>query len=168
MKRILPILLIGWGILLVLGPVGWLYFDGLVNHPAAVPLPDQVANLQMTEYITGARAAAQFENLHNKQFPLTSGAIGIYGDTQITLWVAGAPLNLLAARMVEAMEDKISQGNSPFSPIDQYADGNRTIYELEGMGQKHFYFQSNNLVIWLAADPSIADEALKQTLEAYP
>ena len=41
-------------------------------------------------------------------------------------------------------------------------------YALDGMGQKHFYFQSKNLIIWLAAEPSIADEALKQILEDYP
>lgn len=154
--------------MLIVGPAGWLYFNNLLNHPAAVPLPDWVANLQMTDYITGSDAAVQFVNLHNKQFPLTSGAIGIYGDHEITLWVAGTPLNIMAARMVGGMQEKIEQGNSPFTPIDQFTDGNRTIYELEGMGQRHYYFQSQNLVIWLAADPSIADEALKQTLEAYP
>ena len=103
MKRIFPIGIIGLGILLIFGTLSWLYFDNLVNHPVAVPLPDQIAGLQMTDYTTGAQAAAQFENLHNKRIPLTSGAIGIYGDSEITLWAAGAPLNFMAARMVNAM-----------------------------------------------------------------
>jgi len=168
MRRILPALLVGIGTLLIAVPTGWLYFSSLVDHPAAVPLPDQIAGLQMTDYTTGAQAAAQFEDLHNKQFPLTSGAIGIYGDHEITLWAAGTPLNFMTARMVNAMEEKIAKRNSPFTPLEQLAQGPRTIYVLEGMGQKHFYFQSKNLIIWLAADPSIADEALEQTLEAYP
>lgn len=168
MKRILPVLLIGLGVLLVLGPIGWLYFEGLVSHPATIPLPDEIAGLQINDHKSGARAAAEFEKLHGKQFPLTSGAIGIYGDNQITLWVAGTPFDFMAAAMVAAMRDKISEGNSPFTPLEENRDGGRTIYALEGMGQKHFYFQSKNLIIWLAADPSIADEALQQTLEAYP
>ena len=135
MKRIFPIGLIGLGILLIFGTLGWLYFDNLVNHPVAVPLPDQIAGLQMTDYTTGAQAAAQFENLHNKRIPLTSGAIGIYGDSEITLWAAGAPLNFMAARMVNAMEEKIAKGNSPFTPLEQFTEGARTIYVLEGMGQ---------------------------------
>jgi hypothetical protein len=36
------------------------------------------------------------------------------------------------------------------------------------MGQKHYYFRSKNMVIWLAVDPSIAAEALEQILEVYP
>ena len=168
MRRILPTLLVGIGILLLVGPTGWLYFSSLVNHPAAVPLPDQIAGLQMTDYTTGAQAATQFEDLHNKQFPLTSGAIGIYGDHEITLWAAGAPLNFMATRMVDAMQEKIANGNSPFTPLEQFTQGSRTIYVLEGMGQIHYYFQSKNLIIWLAADPSTADEALEQILEAYP
>lgn len=168
MRRILPTLLVGIGTLLIAVPTGWLYFSSLVNHPAAVPLPDQIAGQQMTNYTTGAQAATQFEDLHNKQFPLTSGAIGIYGNHEITLWAAGTPLNFMAARMVNTMEEKIAKGNSPFTPLEQFVQGPRTIYVLEGMGQIHYYFQSKNLVIWLSANPSIADQALEQILEVYP
>src|SRR3970040_2368769 len=168
MRRILPALLVGIGTLLIAVPTGWLYFSSLVNHPAAVHFPDQIAGLQMTDYTTGAQAATQFEDLHNKQFPLTSGAIGIYGDHEITLWESGAPLNIMATRMADAMQEKIANGNSPFTPLEQFTQGSRTIYDLEGMGQIHYYFQSKNLIIWLAAEPSTAEEALEQILEAYP
>ncbi|NOH02637.1 MAG: hypothetical protein HND47_12105 [Chloroflexi bacterium] len=168
MKRILPLFLIGLGILLILGPAGWLYFDGLISRPAAVSLPDEIAGLQITVRRTGAQAAAEFEQLHGKQFPLTSGAIGIYGDNQITVWAAGAPLNFMASQMVDAMREKIAKGNSPFTPMSEFNDNNRIVYVLEGMGQRHYYFQSQNLVIWLAADPAVAETAIQQTLEAFP
>jgi len=35
------------------------------------------------------------------------------------------------------------------------------------MGQKHYYFRAENLVIWLAVDPAYADDALQQILEVY-
>ncbi len=168
MKRFFSIGLIALGMALLFGVLGWASFDNLVSQPASVPLPERVAGLPRTGYQTGAEAAVAFEKLHGKQFPLTSGAIGYYGDQQITLWAAGAPLNFIAARMIEAMREKIAEGNSPFTPMSEINNGSRTVYVLEGMGQKHFYFQSENLVIWLAADPSIADEALEQILEAYP
>jgi hypothetical protein len=44
----------------------------------------------------------------------------------------------------------------------------RTLYELTGMGQRHYYFQSNNLVVWLAADDPIAETALAGALNFYP
>lgn len=156
------------GTLFVVAALGWAYFEKTIGNPAPLALPEQLAGLPLSSQMTGPQAVADFSNLHGKQFPLTSGAVGIYGDHQATLWVAGAPLNLMAARMVTAMRDKIAEGNSPFTPRGEYQDNQRTIYILEGMGQKHFYFQSQNLVIWLAADADIADAALQQLKEIYP
>ena len=168
MKRFISIGLIAAGILLIAGVVAWSYFWNLTTQPGEVSLPDSIAGLQMTNYMTGDQAVAEFEDLHGKQFPVTSGSIGIYGNHQLTLWAAGASSSSMASDMVAAMEEKIAQGNSPFTPLEQLNQGDRTIYVLEGMGQKHYYFQSKNLVIWLAVSPALADQALKQTLEVYP
>jgi len=168
MKRIVPFVLIGIGIALFFGSGGWFDIKNKIAHPAAVVLPDQLAGLEMTVYKTGAQAAADFEDLHDQQFPLTSGAIGIYGDHKIIVWAAGAPLNFMAASMVVAMREKILQGGSSFTPVDEFDKEGRTVYVLEGMGQTHYYFRSNNLVIWLAAEPALADVAINQILEDYP
>jgi len=168
MRRIFPMIFITLGAALFLGAAGWFYLDNLVKHPAALTLPERIAGLSLTDRLTGAEAAENFINLQHQRFPITSGAIGFYGSNQATLWAAGAPFNFMAASMVNSMRDKISEGNSPFTPTNEYRFGGRTVYELEGMDQKHFYFQSNNLIVWLAADPAIADQALEQTLEAYP
>lgn len=168
MRRIIPIVWIGIGTLLILAAGGWLYLDRLISHPAAAPLPEQIAGLPMSMKMTGAQATEEFDMLHNQHFPLTSGAVGIYGDKKAALWVGGALFKFNAANMVTAMRDKISEGRSPFTPIGEFKDGGRMIYTLEGMGQKHYYFQSQNFVIWLAVDPAIADIAIKQILEAYP
>jgi len=160
MRRFISIRLIATGILLIAGVMTWLYVGNLTSQPAEVSLPDSIAGLHITNLTTGAQAAVEFKNLHGKQFPITSGAIGVYGNREITLWAAGAPLDFIASRMVEAMREKITEGNSPFTPIEQFNEGKRTIYVLEGMGQKHFYFQSKNLIIWLAVDPALADIAI--------
>lgn len=168
MKRFVSIILIGIGLLLFFAAGAWIYFNNLISHPTAISLPDQIAGLRIVDYKAGAQAVTDFTNLHGKQFPIATSAIGVYGDDQITVWAAGAPFDFIASRMVDAMREGIAEGNSPFTPIEQFDQGKRTIYALEGMGQKHFYFQSENLIIWLAAEPSIADEALQQILEAYP
>lgn len=168
MKRFFSLGLITVGILLLSGVVAWSYFGNLTKQPGEVSLPDSIAGIKITNITTGDQAVAEFENLHGKQFPVTSGAIGVYGNREITLWAAGAPSEAIALEMTNAMQEKISKGNSPFTPIEQFDQGNRTIYVLEGMGQKHYYFQSKNLVIWLAVGPALADQALQQTLEVYP
>ena len=168
MKRIISITLTGIGVLFFLAVGAWIYFNNLITHPTAISLPGQVAGLRLNEYQIGARAAPEIVKLHGKEFPIASGAIGIFGDNQITVWAAGAPLNSIASRMVETMQTEIVQGRSPFTPVAQFNQGNRIVYVLEGRGQRHYYFQSKNRVIWLAVDAAIADDAIQQILEAFP
>jgi hypothetical protein len=167
MKRIFPLVLITLGLLLSVAALGQLYLNNRAISPASTDLPKELTGLNLTQTQTGSKAISEFADLHGKEFPVVSGAIGIYGDRKITLWVAGAESESIAVEMTNAMQSKIAQGNSPFTPVDEIKDRSRTIYVLEGMGQKHFYFQSNNLVIWLAVDPAIADDALQQILEVY-
>jgi hypothetical protein len=168
MKRILPLGLITLGFLLSIGTLSQWYLNGRVNSPATIDLPKEVAGLRMTESTSGDRAISEFTSLHGKEFPINSGAVGIYGNREITLWVAGAPSESIASEMTNAMQERIAEGNSPFTPVSEIRDHNRKVYALEGMGQKHYYFQSKNLVIWLAVDPALSEEALQQTLEVYP
>ena len=168
MKRIFPMALIFLGGLFSVGAFGLLYVENRVEASTVRTLPDQLAGLRRTDYRTGDQAVREFENLHGKQFPLTAGAIGVYGNDQITVWVADTASDSVATQMVEAMRSKIAEGNSPFKPSDQIIDHDRVVYVLEGMGQRHYYFQSKNSVIWLAADSALAETALQQTLEAYP
>ena len=168
MKRIFPPALITFGILLSIGAFSQLYLNSRVRSWTALDLPNQVAGLRLTESKSGDQAIAEFTDLHGKAFPVTSGAVGIYGNRDITLWVAATASDSVALELTNAMQERIAEGTSPFTPVDEINDRNRKVYSLEGMGQKHFYFQSQNLIIWLAAEPALADEALQQILEVYP
>lgn len=168
MKRILVFLLILTGAAITFVAFGWLSFEQRVNNPVPAAIPDKLVDLPLTNKMTGKQAALDFSQLHGKQFPLTSGTVGIYGDRQATLWVAGAPLKRMAEEMVITMRDKIAEGRSPFTPIGEISGNGRTIYSLEGMGQNHYYYQSGNLVIWLAVDAGFANSALQQLQEYYP
>ena len=70
--------------------------------------------------------------------------------------------------MIIYMRDEIATGSSPFTPEGERFINDRTIYTFDGMGQKHFYFQSGRLIIWLAADENIAEQALYEILEYFP
>lgn len=169
MKRLPALVLILVGLLLASLGVGYALLSQAVDNPTSVPLPGEIASLALGMRSTGLQAVGELTRLHGKGFPLSSGAVGMYGDQhQVKLWVAGAPMRPLASRMLVAMKDKIAEGNSPFTPTGERPDGGRVIYELEGMGQKHFYFQSGELLIWLAADEQIAEQAISQVLELYP
>ena len=169
MKRIIAIVLIVSGTALIFASAGYYLFLQAVENPGPEPLPDRLAEHLLVAQITGPQAIVEINQMHGKEFPLTSGAVGVYGEgRQATLWISGAPWELMAKRILNQMRDKITQGSSPFTPLGERNVGGRLVYELDGLGQKHFYFQSGNLIIWLAANEDLAEFALSQSLEFYP
>ena len=166
MKRIIPPLIIALGIVLSFSAFN-LLLKGPTRSSATVHLPTQLAGFNITDSQLGMDAIALITDLHGQEFPVDFGAVGVYGDRDIIVWIAGAASESIAVEMTNAMQLKIAEGNSPFTPIDEIDSRNRKVYALEGMGQRHYYFQSQNLVIWLAANPAFADKALQQILEVY-
>ncbi len=168
-KRVPAVILIVLGLALVVfalfNPFDW----GEEQDLPSLSLPDQVAGLTLSESVSGEQALEEITFLHGKEFELISGIRGTYGGIgQVTIWVAGTNRGSDAADLVDLMRDKIAEGNSPFQPTGKNLDGDRVVYELTGMGQAHFYFQSGNLVVWLAADENLAVTALEETLEFFP
>lgn len=164
MKKYLPHLVIFSGALLVVAAFGMEYFQ----HPKALPLPYWLGEVRLHHKQEGAEAIKEFTALHQKQFPLTSGAVGYYGrEGEATIWVAGAPFAWIARQMVNSMHAKIAEGHSPFRSLGEQTHKFHEIHELEGLGQKHFYFQAGHLIVWLAVEPDLAEEALAQTLEVF-
>lgn len=171
MKKYLPFFLSGLGLIILLGAAGFLIYPQKAQQPTPASLPETVLDLPLSESLQSDDAVAEITRMHGNDFSLTSGAIGMYGaDHTITLWIAEVSTQTDAGQMLIAMRDKIanSSGSSPFEPIGERSDGSRTIYELEGMGQKHFYFQSRKLVVWLAVEPESAEDTLSQILKFFP
>ncbi len=168
-----PVALVVAGALLLLGSVGyWTYTQALAN-PGAAAVPDSIAGAPLSQKTVGVEAVAEVTRLHGKEFPLTSGAMAMYGQGAATLWVSGTAASPLAAEMVRAMTDKIADASagsarSPFTPTGTRRLNGRNVYELDGLGQRHFYFQSGSLVIWLAVDESLAEDALGEVSQFYP
>jgi len=102
-------------------------------------------------------------------FSLSKGAVGTYGgENGITLYLAGTPLKFLAGGLLVAMRDKIAEANSPFTLLAELEINRRKVYELQGRGQLHYYFRSENLNVWLAADETHIEETLRQVFDFYP
>lgn len=156
------------GLLFIVGAFVYRLYQQ-ISEPSPASIPGALAGVALSSAKSGAEALAEVSQLHGRSFPLTSGGVGMYGRRgQITLWVAGAPERFLAKSLLEQMRQELAGTDTPFRLIGERKILGRTIYELEGMGKRHFTFQSQNLVIWLAADPSLADRALRDTLEFYP
>jgi hypothetical protein len=166
MKRIFPSILATLGIVLSFGALGQLYLNNRVSS-TVLELPYEVVGLCLTESKSGDQALSEFTDSHGTSFHVTSGVVGTYGNREITLWIAGTASDSVAAEWTEAMQRRIAEGASPFTSLDEINDRNRKVYILAGMGQRHYYFQGKNQVIWLAAEPALGHEALQQILEVY-
>jgi len=156
------------GATLVLGLL-WALTLKWLSDPAAEDLPPSLAGLALRSAGYGAEAVAEVARLHSKQFPLTTGAVGNYGpQTEVSVWATGTLSGFLARAMLNQMGESIAQGDSPFDPVGMSAIGGRPVYELTGMGQTHYYFQSGARVVWVAASPEVASTALREALAFYP
>ena len=168
-RRTTAIGLIVFGLVLVVFAIVYPFDDLAIEEVTKPTLPEQVAGEQLFSQVEGGAAVEEINQMHGKDFGLTDGARGSYGtNNEIIIWVSGSASEADAAQLVKEMRDKIAEGNSPFEPIGEELIDGRTVYELEGWGQMHYYFQSGNQVIWLAANPDLAEDALTEVLEYYP
>ena len=169
MRRIASLVFLILDGLLLAGSAALGFYAQAVDNPGAEPVPDALAGRALTRSSLGREAVAEIASLHNEGFPLVSGAVAVYGGGAATVWVAGAFLDPLASQMIGAMEVRIAQGHSPFTPtgVRTMPDG-RSVHELTGMDQHHFYFQSGRRMVWLAADSALAETALSAVLKHYP
>ena len=168
-RSIASLALVGLGWMLILAAAASLLYTREIRNPDEVTLPDNLAGYPRRAALYGEQAISDVSRLHGKEFPLSSGGVGMYGDQgEVTLWATGTLADFLASRMLEDMVEAIAQGDSRFVPRAELERGGRRVFELDGMGQRHFYFQAGRLVIWLAADPALAEDALRGALAFYP
>jgi len=168
-RRWIPLILISLGLIIVGLGLGYGFYLRSLEIIAPVPLPDELAGLPLFREVSGPSALAELSMMHRQGFPLNKASVGSYGSqSEITVWVAGTPMRFMAGGLLTAMKDTIARGDSPFSPLGELKIEDRTVYELEGMGQQHYYFRSKDLIVWLAVDESLAEEVLDWVLEFYP
>lgn len=123
-------------------------------------IPSNLASLALTQKMAGLDALAEIAQLHGKGFDLTNGFMAHYGKDQALLWVGQAKDDKAATDMVEQMAAKIGAGNPMFKDLQPLGIGGRTLYNATGQGQQHFFYAVNDKIVWLAADPSLAPDAL--------
>lgn len=145
-RQFVALSLIAVGVLVAVASAIYWHFASAVNNPGKTSVPDRIAGPSLSQVSCGPDAVAEVTQLHNKSFPLSSGAAAMYGGPGMmaTLWVAGTPVRPVASKMVSDIEAAIETGRSPFTHLDVRSVDGRAVYELTGMGQQHFYFQSGS------------------------
>ena len=150
---------------------GVLLFTLHVNRSADTEVgrnvPQSIADFALTQVLTGQDALNSIQQLHDKDFTLADGAVATYGSQNATLWVSKAGSVSVAADMVDLMKTRIAEGNSPFVMFGDFELDGFIVYALEGMGQAHYYWQVNDLLLWLAVDVEFAEQAIREMVAYY-
>ncbi len=125
-------------------------------------IPEKLDDMILKDSKVGVDALAEFAQLHGKGFDLTGGYMAHYagGSSQATLWVGQAKDSQVASDMVEQMAARIGAGNPMFTDLQTLGIGGRTLYNVTGQGQQHFFYAANDKIVWVAVDPSQAFQAL--------
>ena len=158
-RRIGPLVFMGLGLISLIGGI-W-----LVVGQNTISIPARLAGLPLTAQTTGPAALAEIERLHGQSFLLTDGTVAHYDDGAITVWISSTWLPIFAARQVEAMTNRIAEGNSPFTPGEPRQVTGFTVYPLTGLGQAHYYFQHDRKVVWLAASSQLAEQSVEELIQ---
>jgi len=135
-----------------------------------VPLPQAIGALKLEKLQAGEEARREIDRLHGKQIGLQRGYIGFYGAEtgSAQIWLSEHSSDSKAAEAVEKMAGSMRQGKQQnFYHFRQMVIDKRTVYFAVGMGQVHYFFQKGAKVIWLAVDPPLAKEAIREAVRKF-
>jgi hypothetical protein len=148
---------IAWSGLALLLPLA-----GLAIPASALDVPQELAGLPLAHFQQGAEARAEIERLHGKAIPIKGGYVAHYGNQPpvAMLYVSEAKDETVARQQVDQMTTRIRASNGPFTHLRESTRFGMTVYSTLGQGQVHYYFRRGAVVVWVAADATIAQPAL--------
>lgn len=167
MRKALPIIIVISGFLILATALYLIWLPAPQASQQTTSFPTSVTGFSLTQHINGKEAIDSINQLHGKEFPLQDGVVAVYGEQNATLWVSVAASQNEASELTSLMVERIAEGNSPFVQKGVLDFNGVLVYYLEGLGQNHYYWQSGNLVLWLAVDAEYAGDALMETLAFY-
>ncbi|MBI4537429.1 MAG: hypothetical protein HY712_05680 [candidate division NC10 bacterium] len=143
----------GLALLLLAGP-------GIAT--SALVVPQDLAGRPLAHSQQGGDARAEIERLHGKSIPIADGFVAHYGAQPpvAMLYVSRAGSEKQARLQVEQMTSRIRASNGPFTHLRESTRFGMTVFSTLGQGQVHYYFRRGAMVVWVAADPIIAQQAL--------
>ena len=132
-----------------------------------IPLPQSIGSMRLEKVQSGEEARREIDRLHGKQISFLRGYIGSYvaenGSGQ--LWVSEHSSEREATEVIEKMAHGMKQGKQQqFWHFRKTMIDQRPVYLAVGMDQAHYFFQKGAKVIWLAVDPSLAKEAIRDAV----
>ncbi|RJQ38208.1 MAG: hypothetical protein C4550_07005 [Nitrospiraceae bacterium] len=132
---------------------GWLAFSGHSKNETTCTLnvPEKIASLPRTEFISGPEAIQQIAMMHGKNISLDEGHIAKYksGGTEVTIWISVSPSREEGEELFRLMDEKMP-ASKVFKNRQEVEIRSRKVVKVDGMGQEHYYWVSGKYNYWVA------------------
>jgi len=130
-------------------------------------LPGTVDNFKLTKKLTGKQALDFVNRLHFENVTDEENMIGFYSyeNNNAMIYVTVYDTDNEAEINYQRMTEKISPHNSVFTKGKYLTLDGNIVYRCFGMGQTHFVFFKNNVLVWLSADSNLANKLVEDYLE---
>jgi cytochrome c-type biogenesis protein CcmH len=124
--------------------------------------PKRLGDLDLLHASRGKQALEEINRLHGKDVGAKAGYVAHYekDGAAAMVYLAQASSASEAARQLNQMNERIRRGDTPFSDLKRSKQGKVTVYSVLGQGQKHYFYQRDESVLWLAVDQPIAGQSL--------
>ena len=129
-------------------------------------LPPKLGDLNLTKVIQNEKATVIINKMHGKKLDECENSIAYYGDSQSKniLYVSVYENAEKAKTNLKSMAMKMANGSSVFSPLKHGRMGENVHFETEGMGLKHYFYRTDNILIWWQVEPHKAAVTYKDLL----
>lgn len=134
------------------------------NSQGSSFFPKELSDLKLVNAYSGEKAKAEIKNMHGGEWDFEEGHVGHYETSEgksATIWVSIFQNRTQAQNTTQIMTIEINKGDTPFSiteEINTNTNGVENVYYTYGMGQDHYYWQKENMVIWIALTNMNRDE----------
>ena len=121
-------------------------------------LPKKLGELSLTKIIQNEEAYSIINKMHGKKLDDCKNYIAIYGNnhSKNILYVSVYENAEKAETNIKNMYIKMASGSSVFSPLTHGKIGDSVHFETEGMGLKHYFYRTDNILIWWQVEPDKA------------
>lgn len=144
----------------------------LVAHAQAAQLepPSTLGTLELVHALRGTEALQAIDRLHGKGLASSDAYVAHYEKNGVVamLYVSRPVRSSMSGAQIEKMATGIRGGKTPFSHLKSSERNGTTVYSALGEGQIHYFYRRGADVIWIAADPAVAKEAVDAFLQRDP
>jgi hypothetical protein len=141
-------------------------------HAQSAPLepPATVGELKLAHALRGKEALQAIDRLHGKSLGDAQAYVAHYEKAGLVamLYVSRPARRSDTRAQIDKMVAGIGAGKTPFFHLKSSERNGTTVYSALGEGQTHYFFSRDADVIWIAADPAVAREAVESVLRAAP